>query len=344
MDLSELINQTYIDSENFIHTLTLVTYPMQQQITGAFYGIAIGDALGVPVEFKTRSYLSENPIDTLTGYGCWNQPAGTFSDDSSLTFCTAESFLTGYDIVAMAQTFVRWVQQGYWGAHNEVFDIGHTTRRALQRVATGTSPLISGGFEEFENGNGALMRMMPVAFFLIKENDIHLRYQLVKEISGITHQHFRSVLGCFIYVEFLRALLSLGNLQEAYLQMQRGVNAYLHTQSFNPAEIKHYERVLLQNIAAIPEQQINSSGYVVHTLESSLWCLLTTNNYPACVLRAVNLGGDTDTTGAVAGAAAGLHYGINNIPPQWVSEVVKSADIGNLANRFMEAINTTSTQ
>lgn len=344
MVLSELINQTYIETDNFIHTLTLVTYPMQQQITGAFYGIAIGDALGVPVEFKTRSYLSQNPIDTLTGYGCWNQPAGTFSDDSSLTFCTAESLLTGYDITAMAQTLVRWAQQGYWGAHNEVFDIGHTTRRALQRVATGTSPLISGGFEEFENGNGSLMRMMPVAFFLVKENDIHLRYQLVKEISGITHQHFRSVLGCFIYVEFLRALLSLGNLQEAYLQMQRAVNAYLNTQSFNPTEIKYYERVLLQNIAAVPEQQINSSGYVVHTLESSLWCLLTTSDYPTCVLRAVNLGGDTDTTGAVAGAAAGLHYGFDSISPEWVSQVAKSADIGHLANRFMAAINTTSTQ
>lgn len=317
---------------------------MQQQITGAFYGIAIGDALGVPVEFKTRSYLSQNPIDALTGYGCWNQPVGTFSDDSALTFCTAESLLTGYDVTAMAQTFVRWAQQGYWGAHNEVFDIGHTTRRALQRVATGTSPLISGGFEEFENGNGSLMRMMPVAFFLIKEDDIHLRYQLVKEISGITHQHFRAVLGCFIYVEFLRALLSLGNLQEAYQQMQRAVNAYLNTQSFNPAEIKYYERVLLQNIAAVPEQQISSSGYVVHTLESSLWCLLTTNDYRTCVLRAVNLGGDTDTTGAVAGAAAGLHYGIDNISREWISQVVKSAEIGHLANRFIAAINTASTQ
>jgi ADP-ribosyl-[dinitrogen reductase] hydrolase len=317
---------------------------MQEQITGAFYGIAIGDALGVPVEFKTRSYLSENPIHTLTGHGCWNQPPGTFSDDSSLTFCTAESFINGYDIPAMAQTFVRWWQQGYWGAHNDVFDIGHTTRRALQRVATGTSPLLSGGFEEFENGNGSLMRMMPVAFFLLKENDIHARYQVVKDISGITHHHFRAVLGCFIYVEFLRALITLRNMQDAYLQMQRSVNTYLGTQSFNPVEIKYYERVLLQNIATVPEQQLNSSGYVLHTLESALWCLLNTSGYQHCVLTAVNLGGDTDTTGAVAGAAAGLHYGINNISPEWVSQVVRSADIGNLANRFMVAINTTSNQ
>lgn len=317
---------------------------MQQQITGAFYGIAIGDALGVPVEFKTRSYLSENPIATFTGYGCWNQPPGTFSDDSSLTFCTAESLITGYNLQHMANTFVRWSSEGYWGAHNEVFDIGHTTRRALQRCATGTSPLVSGGFEEFENGNGSLMRMMPLALFLIKENDVHARYQLTREVSGITHQHFRSVLGCFIYVEFLRALLSIKNPGEAYLQMQRSVNAYIGTQPFNPAEIKLYERVLQQNIAEIPEQQVISSGYVIHTLESALWCLLNTSGYRDCVLAAVNLGGDTDTTGAVAGAAAGLYYGFDQLPAQWVGQVVKSVEIGNLANRFMAAINTASTQ
>ncbi|MFX1708236.1 ADP-ribosylglycohydrolase family protein [Chitinophaga sp. CC14] len=317
---------------------------MQQQITGAFYGIAIGDALGVPVEFKTRSYLSENPITTLTGYGCWNQPPGTFSDDSSLTFCTAESLIAGYNLQNLAQSFVRWSSEGYWGAHNEVFDIGHTTRRALLRVGSGTSPLVSGGFEEFENGNGSLMRMMPLALFLTSENDIHIRYQIVREVSGITHQHFRSVLGCFIYVEFLRALLSLKDLREAYLQMQRSVNAYLGTQPFNPTEIKLYERVLQQDIAAVPEQQIISSGYVVYTLESALWCLLNTPDYPACVLTAVNLGGDTDTTGAVAGAAAGLHYGYDQLPAQWISQVVKSAEIGNLAKRFMAAINTTSPQ
>lgn len=317
---------------------------MQQQITGAFYGIAIGDALGVPVEFKTRSYLSENPITTLTGYGCWNQPAGTFSDDASLAFCTAESLIGGYDLQRMANTFVRWSSEGYWGAHNEVFDIGHTTRRALQRVGVGVSPQVSGGFEEFENGNGSLMRMMPLAFFLTGENDIHQRYQIIKEISGITHQHFRSVLGCFIYVEFLRALLSLKDLSEAYLQMQRSVNAYLGTQPFNPAEIKRYDRVLQQNIAQVQEQQILSSGYVVYTLESALWCLLRTNDYASCVLSAVNLGGDTDTTAAVAGAAAGLYYGIDQLPAAWVNEVVKSSEIGHLANRFMAAINTANTQ
>lgn len=315
---------------------------MQQQVTGAFLGIAIGDALGVPVEFKTRSYLKENPIQDLIGYGCWNQPPGTFSDDTSLTLCTAESLTRGYNITHMAGIFIQWYQQGYWGAHDQLFDIGHTTRRALQRIATGTSPLTAGGFEEFENGNGSLMRMMPVAIFLAKENDIHIRYQIVKEISGITHMHFRSVMSCFIYVEFLRNLLSVKDLQEAYQYMQAGVNDFILAKQFNPTEVKIFNNILQANISNVAENDIQSSGYVVHTLESALWCLLNTDSYEDCVLKAVNLGGDTDTTGAVAGAAAGLHYGQDSIPVHWIQQVAKSAQIIQLSQQFTAALSTPS--
>ncbi|MCW3468019.1 ADP-ribosylglycohydrolase family protein [Chitinophaga nivalis] len=314
-----------------------------QQITGAFYGVAIGDALGVPVEFKTRDYLSSYPITDFTGYGSWNQPPGTFSDDSSLTFCTAESLLTGYHLSDMAERFVQWYQHGYWGAHHVVFDIGQTTRLSLQRVATGTSPLLSGGMEEFENGNGSLMRMMPVALYLAHEPDIHQRYRIVKEISGITHLHFRSVLACFIYVEYLRLLLTTPDPQTAYLQLQTTINHFLATQSFNPAEVKYFDRLLLQSVATTDRSQINSSGYVIHTLESAIWCLLTTTSYSECVLKAVNLGGDTDTTGAVAGALAGVCYGQSGIPATWIQQVARSKDIAALAHHFMTAINKPAT-
>ncbi|HVI46764.1 MAG TPA: ADP-ribosylglycohydrolase family protein [Chitinophaga sp.] len=318
---------------------------MQHQITGAFLGIAIGDALGVPVEFKTRSYLSENSVTGMIGYGSWNQPPGTFSDDASLSFCTAESLALGYNIDHLANTFLQWYQHGYWGAHDQVFDIGNTTRLALQRIATGTSPLLAGGFEEFENGNGSLMRMMPLAFYLAAEKDINTRYQLVKEISGITHLHFRSVLACFIYVEYLRNLLTTSSdPRKAYEQIQSAVNNFVRNRQFNPTEIKHFERILQNDISAISEELILSSGYVIHTLESALWCLLTTDSYSSCVLKAVNLGGDTDTTAAVAGAAAGLHYRETGIPAQWASEVAKATAIRQLSERFGAAISTASPQ
>ncbi|NLR65581.1 ADP-ribosylglycohydrolase family protein [Chitinophaga varians] len=315
---------------------------MQQQITGAFLGTAIGDALGVPVEFKTRSYLQENPIREFIGYGCWNQPPGTFSDDTSLTLCTAESLTHGYNLTHMAHTFLKWYADGYWGAHDKVFDIGHTTQRALRRIGAGTSPLFSGGFEEFENGNGSLMRMMPVAIYLAREESIKQRYHIVKEVSGITHLHFRSVMACFIYVEFLRNLLTVKDIQESYQIMQAAVNDFIIEQQFNPAEIRIFNRILQDNITNLTENDIQSSGYVVHTLESALWCLLNTGNYQDAVLAAVNLGGDTDTTGAVAGAAAGLHYGLDSIPVEWVQAVAKSAKIIELSQQFTDALSTPS--
>ncbi|WP_143307563.1 ADP-ribosylglycohydrolase family protein [Chitinophaga vietnamensis] len=312
---------------------------MQEKIKGAFYGVAIGDAIGVPAEFKTRAFLRENPVDSMTGYGSWHQPPGTFSDDASLTFCTAESLLQGYDINNMAALFVKWYQHGYWGAHDEVFDIGHTTRRSLQRVSVGTSPLVTGGFEDFENGNGSLMRMMPVALYAAKETDIEKRYHLVREISGITHQHFRSVLACFIYTELMRILLSEPDKQLAYQRTQQTVNSFLSARQFNPTEVKYFNRILQHNIALVAEADISASGYVLHTLESALWSFLNTDSYQDCVLRAVNLGEDTDTTGAVAGALAGLYYGIDGIPPAWITMVAKSAEIAALAERFNATLN-----
>nr|WP_295874417.1 ADP-ribosylglycohydrolase family protein [uncultured Chitinophaga sp.] len=315
---------------------------MQQQITGAFLGTAIGDALGVPVEFQTRSYLRENPIRDFTGYGCWNQPPGTFSDDTSLTLCTAESLTLGYNLTHMAHTFLKWYAEGYWGAHDKVFDIGHATRHALTRVGTGTSPLFSGGFEEFENGNGSLMRIMPVAIYLAREENIRQRYHVVKEVSSITHAHFRSVMACFIYVEFLRNLLTIKDLQESYQVMRAAVNDFILANQFNPAEIRIFSRILQDNITNLEEKDIQSSGYVVHTLESALWCLLNTSNFQDAVLMAVNLGGDTDTTAAVVGAGAGLHYGPDNIPATWVLGVAKSAKIIELSQQFTDALSTPS--
>ncbi|RAJ87300.1 ADP-ribosylglycohydrolase [Chitinophaga dinghuensis] len=312
---------------------------MLQQISGTLFGVAVGDALGVPVEFETQAYLQEKPVTDMMGYGSWNQPPGTFSDDSSLTFCTVESLINGYDLQQMARLFVKWYTEGFWTAHGKVFDIGTTTRRALHRVGLGTSPLVTGGFEDFENGNGSLMRVSPIVFYIAHEMDIEKRYQMVKEVSGITHQHFRSVFACFIYVEFLRILLTETDKWEAYQRLQHTIQSFLAVRHFSPAEIKLYKRVLEGNLGSVKENEIIASGYVVHTLESAIWSFLTSSTYEECVLKAVNLGEDTDTTGAVAGALAGLHYGYDAIPAKWIQDLARHEDISSLAERFQAALN-----
>ncbi|GAB4041093.1 ADP-ribosylglycohydrolase family protein [Spirosoma jeollabukense] len=308
------------------------------QIKGGFFGAAIGDALGVPVEFKSRDYLRSNPVKNYIGYGTWNQPPATFSDDSSMLFCTAESLCNGYDLTNIANRFVNWYRFGYWGAHDTVFDIGNATSGAIDRLMIGTSPFLSGGISETSNGNGSLMRILPMIFYLQAETNVTTRYKLVKQVSGITHAHFRSVMACFIYVEFGIGLLAQLDKVAAYSKMQGSVNLFISKQPFSATETGLFGRILQNNISLLHENDIRSSGYVIDTLESSLWCFLASSSYEECVLKAVNLGEDTDTTAAVAGGLAGIFFGYDSIPQQWGLNLIKSEQIADLAQRFAQSI------
>ena len=309
---------------------------MIEQVKSGFFGAAIGDALGVPVEFSSRASLTLDPVQGMRSYGVWNQPAGTFSDDSSLLFCTAEGLCAGFDPADVAARFVQWYTSGYWGAHDEVFDIGGATRFAIGRLIAGTDPTLSGGMMENDNGNGSLMRILPMVFCLKNEPSIQERYRKVKLISGITHYHFRSVMACFIYVEFGIELMATGDKTLAYSRMQESANTFVNQQSFSADEIKLFDRILRNDISIFPEKDIHTSGYVLDTLESSLWCFLTTSTYEESVLKAVNLGGDTDTTATVTGGLAGIVYGYDAIPEKWLSALAKRGQIADLAQRFAQ--------
>jgi ADP-ribosyl-[dinitrogen reductase] hydrolase len=175
-------------------------------IKDALFGLAVGDALGVPVEFKSRQTIKQNPITGMTGYGTYNLPPGTWSDDSSLTFCLADALTQEFDLNIIGQNFVRWLYQNYWTPYGNVFDAGISTRQAIYNLSTGARPDLAGGFDEDENGNGSLMRILPLLFY-IKDKEINDRYQITKQVSSITHAHIRSVIACFYYLEFGRRLL-----------------------------------------------------------------------------------------------------------------------------------------
>lgn len=311
----------------------------RDDIKAAFFGLAIGDALGVPVEFKSRMALDSNPVKTMLEYGCWNQPRGTWSDDSSLTFCLAESLCSGYNLHDIADNMLKWFQYGYWGAYDEVFDIGGTTRHALLRLKEGESPFLSGNMFETDNGNGSLMRILPLAIYLQHEEDLAMIYSKVKEVSAITHAHFRSVYACFIYIIFALELIRTRDKKSAYEKMQERVTDYSIQKEFNPKETELFSRILYNNISIYNIDVIYSDGYVLHTLEASLWCLMNTDNYKDAVLKAVNLGGDTDTTACVIGGIAGLFYGIESLPPEWVSTIAKKEQIEQLSVRYYESLN-----
>lgn len=317
---------------------------MENKIISSFLGLAVGDALGVPVEFKPRQVLKENPVTGMRAYGTHQQPAGTWSDDSSMAFCTAESLCQGYQIEAIANSFVRWYSQAYWAAHHEVFDIGIATSQALKKIKQGISPSQSGGAEESDNGNGSLMRILPLVFEL--QNDpIDLRFTKIQEVSSITHAHLRSVLACFLYCEYALALLQGQDKMQAYATMQNSVNSFLDGQP-NDFQIERalFARLLTQSIDLLNEDDIQSSGYVLHTLEAALWCFLTTDSYADAVLKAVNLGEDTDTTACVAGGLAGLYYGSDKIPAPWLYVLARKDDIVALAQRLAARLDSTNAE
>ena len=303
------------------------------RIKAVLLGLAIGDALGVPVEFNERQEIGRNPIIDMIGYGTYDLPPGTFSDDSSLAFCLAEAMTIEFDLNTVAQNFVNWYTNNYWTSTGEVFDIGLTTQLAIDRLAIGETPELSGGFDVLSNGNGSLMRIAPLVFHLLKK-PVSVRYEIIKQVSSITHAHIRSVIACFYYLEFALQLFNGKNKFEIYKDLQTEITAHLSSISVDSAEIGLFDRLLQQSICELPAEEIYSSGYVLDTLEASIWCLLTSDNYKDAVLKAVNLGEDTDTTGAVTGALAGLLYGVTSIPLEWITQLARSNDIEDLAERL----------
>jgi ADP-ribosyl-[dinitrogen reductase] hydrolase len=308
-----------------------------EKIKSLLFGVALGDALGVPVEFMSRQVISKNPVVDMIGYGTYNMPPGTFSDDSSLTFCLAEVLANKFDLDSIGQNFIKWYYKNYWTASGNVFDIGIATRDAIERIANGIRPELAGGLDVSSNGNGSLMRISPLMFYLL-DKPIEERYEITKQVSSITHGHIRSVISCFYYLEFARQLYENKDKFEVYNNLQKVIPDYLTKLAINSTEVALFDRLFKTDIFELSVENINSSGYVLHTLEASIWCLLTTNNYKDAVLKAVNLGEDTDTTAAVTGGLAGLLYGIDNIPTNWLKQIAKYDEIENLAERLSAKI------
>lgn len=296
-------------------------------------GVAVGDALGVPVEFKSRESLSVYPITDMIGFGTHHQPAGTWSDDTSLTLALADALTQGFDLQRIADNFVTWRYQAAFTAHDKVFDIGIATSNAIYDLAKGVEPHRAGSTDEGDNGNGSLMRILPLLAY-IKDMPIQERYEHTRLVSAITHGHIRSVMACFYYLEFARKLLQTKDKYQIYSELKMEMSGFFQKNNFPESEIKVFRRLLEEDIFEYPDNMIRSSGYVVHTLEASIWCLLTNHNFETSVLEAVNLGSDTDTTGAITGGLAGLLYGHQSIPKNWLNVLAKKEYLEEVAEKL----------
>jgi ADP-ribosyl-[dinitrogen reductase] hydrolase len=308
----------------------------EERILGGLWGAVVGDALGVPVEFRSREERRRDPVTQIQGHGTFNQPPGTWSDDSSLILCTVESLLGGFNTADVAEGFRKWYNEAHWTPHGKVFDVGLSTKSAITRMNRGIEPELAGDSDERSNGNGSLMRIIPAALYFAHSPAGDL-LRNVHRLSSLTHRHVRSHMACGFYCLIAVALLSGADCTQAY---RSGVDKFLTNYNKPPylKELPHFGRVFSGSISELSGRDIRSSGYVVDTLEAGVWSLLTTSSFSDAVLRAVNLGGDTDTTGCVTGGLAGIHYGLQAIPEGWLRQLARRDDLEKLFTLFAASV------
>lgn len=293
-------------------------------------GVVIGDALGCPVQFETREEVARHPVTRMRGYGTFNLPEGSWTDDSSLTIALLESIRrTGtIDLDDIMGNFMKWLYDGEFTPYGQSYDIGRGTMQAIDRYRRNRKAKKCGGDEEWNNGNGSLMRIMPACIYCsesVNRGDFSDRDAIdtIHAVGGLTHAHIRSNIACGLYFFMVKQiLLGEGSLRE---KMQDGLSkgfTFYETYLADKENLHYYDRLRdLDAFKNLPADKIKSSGYVVDALEAAVWSLTTTDRFDQALLKAVNLGDDTDTVGAIAGGLAGLFYGYDNIPEDWLSAI-----------------------
>lgn len=300
-------------------------------------GHAIGDAFGVPLEFISREKLLKNPVTKMLGNGSHPVPVGFWSDDTSMEIALMASFIEKkkFDYDDIMQRFIDWINKGDYTPGGKLFDIGRTCLKAIHNYSLGNTKALESGLLNINaNGNGSLMRILPVAYYCFYHNSSSNEiYTLTKNVSSLTHRHEISIMACYIYVNYVIYLLQGLDKYEAYNKIKT-----LDYSLFSKETITIYDRILKQDISTLDIAEISSSGYVVDTLEASLWVILNARNFKEAIIGSINLGNDTDTIGAITGSMAGIIYGYDSIPKKWLEKLARREYLENLCVKFEMAI------
>ena len=288
-----------------------------ERYRGCLVGLAIGDALGATVQFKRPGTFRE--VEGMEGGGCYNLDPGQWTDDTSMALCLAESLLEdGFDPGSQMDKYMRWWREGYLSSTGKCFDMGRTVNNSMWKYKR-TGKAFAGPRDPQTAGNGSLMRLAPVPMYYAE--DIVLATDMSGESSLTTHGAEECIDACRLFGGMLVTALNGGSKRDI-------LGIRISDASSRIAEVMKgsYKR------KSPPE--IIGSGYVVKTLEAVLWAFSGTSNFSDGMLRVVNLGDDSDTTGAIYGQIAGAHYGMGSIPSEWVEPLCMRDEIVGLADRL----------
>lgn len=288
----------------------------RERIEGGFWGLLVGDAVGVPYEFAPRRRIPRleaidlEPPDYFLRSHMGVKP-GTWSDDGAQALCLADSLSERgcVDRRDMLDRFARWFRDGYLAVDRDVFDVGLQTRQAIGRFLSGMDSDACAQSGEWSNGNGSLMRALPLVLWHRGSNEDLVRDAM--EQSRATHGHARAGICCALYCLWARGVLT-GALHPWHTAIERFESLYPPGDPLR----EEYER----NVHPREPDPPKGSGYVVDTLLSAVWAA-EAPGYESVVKRAISLGQDTDTTACVAGGIAGLREGIQGIPRRWMKRL-----------------------
>ena len=242
------------------------------------------------------------------------------------------------DLFFLIDKFVSY-RDGYLTPFGYCFDIGIATNKAIERYLSGISPEVCGGKDERSNGNGALMRISPLVFLLMKKSNLINQVKVIKKYTTVTHGHPRSIVASIIYFFLLKDMLFNDSLPEVLDSVQIKLEEIFSQNSEYWEEYEnHFKEIFDEEFYHKSREEIKSTGYVVDTLKACLWCVGTTNSFKDAVLKAVNLGEDTDTIGAITGTLAGAKYSFESIPKEWIEKLVNKALIEEKCEQLFNGI------
>lgn len=311
------------------------------------FGVVVGDALGDSVQFMSRNeVLNRGFVTGMENGGPFNTPAGTWTDDSSMTLALLASIADkkNINLEDIMDRFVAWLKKGEYTPFGYSFDIGMTCEQAISFYIRTKIVDICGRTGEFANGNGALMRIMPACLYYYEKQISGMLSEKeavegVIKVASLTHNHLRTNMCNGFYYFMVKSILDAKSLEkrESLLNLlQEGISnatKYFSVEVGDQLEMNHIKRIFkLEEFKDTHESDISSSGYVVHTLEAAVWSLINTNSYKDALLKTVNLGDDSDTVGAVTGGLAGLYYGYDSIPNEWLGVIQRREWIEEMIN------------
>ena len=310
-------------------------------------GAAVGDAMGVPYEFLSRSEVRKvyrpemcgNDVEPIID-SRWGRliPAGCWSDDTSMLIASMDAIAKDggqINTVNIMDAFLAWWRKEQYCSWEAPFGLGGNISKAFERYDRGNDPDRCGGTGYMDNGNGALMRILPFSLLaILRDYDWDETVRLVSRGSALTHAHEISRLGCCIFTEFLRGCI-LEHSKEVAIEHIRSLD---YSRFFTSMAQEEYGMILTKDVSVWDESMLRETGYVADTLQTALFSIMKTNSFEDAISTAICLGYDTDTNACVTGQLAVALYGLDSIPTGWLDKLRRHDFLMKIAARFAEAI------